>query len=105
MKKTIISIIVSLFVLVSFNDAIFAQKPDYEKYGRIAMAVVKADYPGDAVTEYNYLGRKKVNETSVEDSFSFQVQENNIKYLVTVKVNHNIANNKLLTITVDSKRQ
>ncbi|OLS33615.1 DUF3889 domain-containing protein [Bacillus sp. MRMR6] len=105
MKKTIISIIVSLFVLIGFNDTIFAQKPDYEKYGRIAMAVVKEDYPGDAITEYEYLGRKKVNETSVEDSFRFQVQENNIKYLVTIKVNHNIANNKLLTITVDSKKQ
>jgi hypothetical protein len=105
MKKTIISIIVSLFVLVGFNDSISAQKPDYEKYGRIAMAVVKEDYPGDAITEYEYLGRRKVDESSVEDSFRFQVQEDNIKYQVTVKVNHNIANNKLLTVTVDSKRQ
>jgi hypothetical protein len=66
---------------------------------------VKEDYPGDEVQEYEYLGRKKINETKVEDSFRFQVKEKNETFTVTVRVNHDVTNNKLSNITVESQKQ
>lgn len=105
MKKYLLSMLIALYCLVNFSDLGYAQKPDYEKYGRIAITVVKEDYPGDEIREYQYLGRKSISETKVEDSFSFQVQEKNQKFIVTVKVTHDIKTNKLHTITVDSKKQ
>jgi Protein of unknown function (DUF3889) len=105
MKKYFLSVLVTLFVLSNFSHVGHAQKPDYEKYGRIAISIVKEDYPGEEIREYEYLGRKKINETKVEDSFRFQVQEKNEKWFVSVKVTHDISNNKVLNITVESKKQ
>lgn len=105
MKKYLLSMLISLCCLVSFSDLGYAQNPDYEKYGRIAITVVKEDYPGDEIKEYQYLGRKNISETKVEDSFRFQVQEQNQKFNVTVRVTHDIKTNKLLTINVNSKKQ
>lgn len=82
-----------------------AQQPDYEKYGRIAIVVVKEDFPGDEVKEYKYLGRKKISETDVMDSFEFQVTERGKPVTVVVNISHNLANNKLLSLTVEMKPQ
>jgi hypothetical protein len=103
MKRYLLQMLITLFCLGSFTNTGFAQRPNYEKYGRIAITVVKEDFPGDEIKEYQYLGRKNISESKVEDSFSFQVQENNQKFNVTVKVTHDIKTNKLLTISVDSK--
>lgn len=97
--------VITLFCLGSFANFGFAERPDYEKYGRIAITVVKENYPGDEIKEYQYLGRKNISQSKVDDSFSFQVQENNQKFTVIVKVTHDTKTNKLLTITVDSKKQ
>lgn len=105
MKKYLLSMMITLCCLVNFNHLGYAQNPDYEKYGRIAITVVKEDYPGDQIKEYQYLGRKNISATKVEDSFSFQVQEQNKKFTVNVKVTHDTNKNKVLTITVDSKEQ
>lgn len=94
--------IMTLFVLL-FTSLIHvhAEKIDYEKYGKIAISVVKADYPGDPVTDYQYIGREKLSETEVQDSFKFQVKENEKPINVLVKVKHSIQNNKLLSLTVE----
>ncbi|MCL6573778.1 MAG: YqzG/YhdC family protein [Bacillus sp. (in: Bacteria)] len=103
MKKYLITILILFLISINFNNLGLAQKPDYEKYSRIAIAVVQADFPGEPIKDYEYLGRKKINETKVEDSFRFKVQENNKNLLVTVKVNHDITNKKLLNLTVESQ--
>ncbi|AIE59199.1 DUF3889 domain-containing protein [Bacillus methanolicus] len=82
-----------------------AQQPDYEKYGRIAIAVIKEDFPGDEVKEYIYLGRKKISETDVVDSFEFQVTEKGKPATLVVNIFHNIKENKLLSLTVEKKPQ
>nr|WP_263328460.1 YqzG/YhdC family protein [Neobacillus sp. Marseille-Q6967] len=105
MKKYLLIIMVSLCCLFSFGVYGNAQKPDYEKYGNIAISVVKADYPGEEVREYQYLGRKKASETTAEDSFRFEVKENTQTVVVVVKVIHNITNNKLVTVTVEPQKQ
>jgi hypothetical protein len=81
-----------------------AEKIDYEKYGKIAIAVVKTDYTGDAVTEYEYLGREKLSETDVQDSFKFKVKEDGKEVNVVVKVKHSVQNNKLLTLSVEEMK-
>ena len=105
MKKHLISALLLGAFLFNFSSSTQAQNPDYEKYGKIAMAVVIADYPGDEVRDYKYLGRKQINDTTVEDSFRFQVQEDNKKVDVIVRVNHDLSNNKTLTITLVPQKQ
>ncbi|MCS0789671.1 YqzG/YhdC family protein [Cytobacillus pseudoceanisediminis] len=81
------------------------QKPDYEKYGRIAIAVVKEDYPGEEVVDYQYGGRKKVTETDVTDTFTFTVNEDGKPVTVLVMVTHNLKDNKAVSLTVERKPQ
>jgi hypothetical protein len=108
MKKYIFTMSV-LFILLlsisSFNPSISAQRPDYEKYGRIAIAVVKEDFPGDEVQDYEYMGRKQLNNNQVMDSFQFKLTENGKPILATVQITHNLKDNKLLSLTVTEEPQ
>lgn len=105
MKKY--SLLTMAFLLLMFTGMlqVQAERIDYEKYGKIAIAVVKADYPGEPVTEYKYLGRDKISATDVQDSFQFTVKEEGKQKNVVVKVRHSIQNNKLLTLTVEEMKQ
>lgn len=103
--KTKLAVFLCLFSILIGIQSVSAQQPDYEKYGRIAIAVVKEDYPGDQVREYKYVGRTKVNETAVMDKFSFQLTENGKPITVEVNVNHSLKNNKLLSLTVAEQKQ
>jgi capsular polysaccharide biosynthesis protein len=107
MKKKMIVICMSLAILFGglLPFKAIAQQPDYEKYGRIAITVVKEDFPSEEVKEYKYLGRKKISETEVMDSFEFQVTENGKPVTVVVYISHNLADNKLLSLTVEKKQQ
>ncbi|PLS03049.1 DUF3889 domain-containing protein [Neobacillus cucumis] len=105
MKKYFVSFMLMLALFINFQELGHAQQADYEKYGRIAMAVVKADFPNDPVRDYEYLGRKKIDNTKVEDGFRFKVQENNQLFFVTIRVNHDLTNNKLLSLTVEAQKQ
>ncbi|WP_040204360.1 DUF3889 domain-containing protein [Neobacillus jeddahensis] len=105
MKKYLISVFVTVCLFSQINLHGNAQRPDYEKYGRIAMAVVKTDFPGDPVRDYRYLGRKNLSKSTVEDSFRFKVQEKNQTFNVTVRINHDTKNKKLLHLTVESQKQ
>lgn len=77
------------------------EKPDYEKYGRIATAVVKADFPSDEVVEYEYQGRStQPGGDIVIDSFKFEVKDNGKDIFVIIKVAHHLKNKKLIQLTV-----
>lgn len=104
MKKYFAAILI-LLSLVTHHQYGLAQKPDYEKYGRMAIAVVAAEYPGDEVKEYEYLGREKLSGTNVIDSFRFQVQENQQPFYVIVKVTHDLSSKKLVHLTVESQKR
>lgn len=101
MKKNVFAIMTICLLLFSGFAQVQAEKIDYEKYGKIAIAVVKTDYTGEPVTDYEYLGREKINETDVQDSFKFKVKEDGKEVNVVVKVKHSVQNNKLLTLTVE----
>ncbi|WP_442599011.1 DUF3889 domain-containing protein [Neobacillus sp. D3-1R] len=105
MKKLQLSFM-AFFILVFFGmSQAHAERIDYEKYGKIAIAVVKADYPGEPVTEYQYLGREKITVTDVQDSFQFAVKDEGKQKSVVVKVKHSIQSNKLLQLTVEEMKQ
>jgi hypothetical protein len=98
-KKTISFLCLFMFLLQS--TIVAAEKPDYEKYGKIAVAVVQTDYPQDEVADYAYKGRKQLGNDEVEDSFMFLVKEKGKEFNVTVKVKHHTTNQKLLSLTVE----
>jgi hypothetical protein len=77
---------------------------DYEKYGRIAIAVVKENYPGIEVVDYQYAGRQNISESDVMDSFIFEVKENNQPVKVIVRISHSLKNKKLLQLSVEEQK-
>ncbi|WP_043932190.1 DUF3889 domain-containing protein [Bacillus sp. EB01] len=106
MKKWLIA--VAVFVLLTFQGhetQAERQKPDYEKYGKMAVQIVALDYPGDPIKEYEYMGRKNVNETDVADTFRFQVEEKGKTYYVQVIVQHNLTEEKAVTLKVIPENQ
>ncbi|USK56414.1 YqzG/YhdC family protein [Cytobacillus solani] len=105
MKRLLfVFIIISLFMGAWTLSAAAREKPDYEKYGRIATAVVKEDFPGEDVVEYQYTGRQKVSASDVTDSFTFQVNEAGKPVTLIVKVTHSLDNKRTLSLTVEEKR-
>jgi hypothetical protein len=106
MKKYLLPMMAALIFLLSANVlAAIAQRPDYEKYGRIATAVIKEDFPGEPVQDYHYVGRKQKSEEEVVDSFQFKVTVDGKPILATVQITHNPKNNKLLSLTVTEEPQ
>ncbi|QED47084.1 DUF3889 domain-containing protein [Cytobacillus dafuensis] len=104
--KRIFLIIVMVGLFMNTGNRVLAnsEQPDYEKYGRIAIAVVKEDYPGEAVVEYQYKGRQKVSESDVMDIFTFQVKENTKPVTVIVKIWHSPQIKKFLKMTVEEQK-
>ncbi|PFA69483.1 hypothetical protein CN378_03635 [Bacillus sp. AFS015802] len=98
MKKAIVSLSTVFFLM--FSSQAFAEQVDYQKFGRIATAVIKEDYPGQPVKDYKYQGRQKVTANKVSDAFEFTVQENNAEKKVVVVVVHDLDNEKILNISV-----
>ncbi|USK60559.1 DUF3889 domain-containing protein [Peribacillus asahii] len=99
------SFIVLMFMMLTQAGFISVQQGNnYEKYGRVAIAVVQADYPGDEVTDYQYEGRKVLEKGTVEDRFLFLVKEQGKEFNVRVKIKHSLSNNKLLNLSVEKVR-
>ncbi|MEH6946619.1 DUF3889 domain-containing protein [Bacillus sp. JJ634] len=99
------SFIVLMFMMLTQAGFISVQQGNnYEKYGRTAIAVVQADYPGDEVTDYQYEGRKVLEKGTVEDRFLFLVKEQGKELNVRVKIKHSLSNNKLLNLSVEEVR-
>lgn len=104
MKKWIAALIAVLAFMAIQPGQIEAQKPDYEKYGRMAMAIVNVDYPGDPIRDYEYLGRSNVSEAVVADTFRFKVEEKGKTFYVRVILTHNLTSAKLLALKVEPEK-
>ena len=106
MKKWLITLS-ALLILVfqSHGTQAERQKPDYEKYGKMAIAIVQLDYPGDPIREYEYVGRRNVNETDVADTFKFKVEEKGNTFNVRVIVQHNLTDEKAVNLKVVPEKQ
>ena len=73
----------------------------HEKYGKIAIAVVEADFPSDKVTDYKFEGRNIISQGIVEDQFLFLVKEEGKEFNIRVKIRHSLYHKKLLSLTVE----
>jgi hypothetical protein len=105
LKKQLLTCFLSICLILSIITpatvgAVGAERPDYEKFGRIATAVVKEDYPGQPVYDYKYQGRTKGSGYNVIDTFVFLVKDQEQEKKVTVKITHNVQNSKMLNLTV-----
>lgn len=101
MKKYLVSMLVLLILLMGIQSIdISAQRPDYEKYGRIATSVIKEDFPGEAVQDYKYLGRKQIDDRQVLDSFQYKVSVDGKPVILIVQITHDLKNNRLLSLAV-----
>ncbi|RIW29617.1 DUF3889 domain-containing protein [Bacillus salacetis] len=98
MKKW--TVIFSLVFFLLGSQQTFAQQ-DYEKYGRIATAVVKEDYTGEKLADYKYNGRKSLAEGQVQDTFTFDVVKDGKDVTVKVNIIHNPKKPADLTISVN----
>lgn len=100
-----------LIVLIGIFSMLFAgpltgfAQQDYEKYGRIATAVIREDYAGQELVEYQYEGRQQKSQDEVTDTFRFEVMENNRPIFVRVIITHNLRNNKLLNLSVTEEQR
>lgn len=104
--KKLLSLIMGFMIVMQLAPSTpLAANPDYEKYGKIAIAVVQADYPGDDVTDYEYKGRKKLANNQVEDDFVFLVVENGKEFNVIVSIQHSLNNKKLLSLKVTEQNR
>jgi Protein of unknown function (DUF3889) len=105
MKRILFAFItIGFFISIGTLSTIASEKPDYEKYGRIATSVVKEDFPGEEVVEYQYTGRQKISPSDVTDSFTFQVNQDGKPVSVIVKVTHSLDNKRTLSLTVEEKK-
>jgi hypothetical protein len=97
MKKWMM--IFSLLFFLLGGQQTFAQQ-GYQKYGRIAIAVVKEDYTGEKLADYKYDGRKSLTGGQVKDTFTFDVVKDGKDVTVKVNVVHNPAKPADLTISL-----
>ncbi|RSD29215.1 DUF3889 domain-containing protein [Mesobacillus subterraneus] len=106
MKKYVASILVLFILLMGVLSLdTNAQRPDYEKYGRIATGVIKEDYPGEEIRDYQYMGRKQLSNDQVLDSFQYKVSVNGKPVLATVQITHHLKNNRLVSLSVTEQPQ
>ncbi|WP_409253251.1 DUF3889 domain-containing protein [Bacillus sp. SCS-153A] len=98
MRKWMVIFSLVLFMMGSSQQALAQQ--DYQKYGRIATAVVKEDYTGEKLADYKYDGRKTLQGGQIEDAFTFDVVKDGQEVTVKVKVVHNPDKPQDLNISV-----
>jgi hypothetical protein len=82
-----------------------AREIGYEKYGRIATAIVREDYPGQPLKEYQYEGRRRNRDGTFTDSFRFEVTEDGKPIFVKVEISHDGKKGKTLLIRVREESQ
>jgi hypothetical protein len=100
-KFCLVAFLVSMFALTQFCSDAYAQPEDYKKWSRIAVDVVKLNYPDAQVSDYDYKGRKEISDTQAQDTFELQVKEENRTKSVNVYVTFNPKTNSLITVTME----
>ncbi|MBT2684788.1 DUF3889 domain-containing protein [Bacillus sp. ISL-37] len=106
MKKYFFAITVFLILLMGIQRGdINAQTPAYEKYGKIATAVINEEFPDETVRNYKYMGRKQKDDRQVLDSFQYKVSDNRKTVIITVQVAHDVKSDRLLSLSVTEQLQ
>ncbi len=77
---------------------------DYEKWSRIAMDVVKLNYPESKVSDYDYKGREEITETQAKDTFEIKVENQTRAFIARVTILFNPQTNSLLSLSIEETR-
>ncbi len=94
-----LTFLIGIFASYSFNETVGAAKqPDYEKWGKIAINIVKESYTNEEVSDYKYDGRKSITDEKAEDTFTFKVKKKNKEFNVKAVVAFNPKTDTLLSI-------
>lgn len=104
MKKFLPFFILTILFSSVLSTTVFSQDEGYEKYGRIAIAVVKEDYPDQEVIDYEYLGRKEIGEKQLEDTFRFELTKENKPIFVHVTITHEIGKENQFTLKIEEQK-
>lgn len=103
-KHCLVAFLVSIFALAQLGSTAYAQPEDYKKWSRIAVDVVKLNYPDAQVSDYDYKGRKEISDTQAQDTFELQVKEENRTKNVNVYVTFNPKTNSVITVSLEEIR-
>lgn len=101
MKIRIALFLCMFMMFYSVDSGLAKEEISYEKYGKIAIAVVAIDFPSNQVTDYKFEGRNIISKGIVEDQFLFLVKEKGKEINVRVKIKHSLFHKKLLSLTVE----
>ncbi|MFD1738996.1 DUF3889 domain-containing protein [Bacillus salitolerans] len=108
MKKRIayplicIAFMIGLLASYSLSEMIgLAEKPDYAKWSRMAVEIVKENYPDADVSDYKYEGRNSISEKKAQDTFLFQVKKDEKAFEVKVVVTFNPEAETLYSLSLE----
>lgn len=104
MKMKILFIVFALMSFIQVGSGLAKENVSYEKYGKIAIAVVEADFPSVGVTDYKFEGRSIISKGIVEDHFLFLIKEKGKELKVAVNIKHSLFQKRLLNLTVEERR-
>jgi len=105
MKKWVLGLLSVLLLLSTAVSVAQAEKPDYEKWGKIAIQLVKENYPEAEVSEYQYQGREEISETEAKDTFQFTAKQDDKSLEIYVALTFNPQTEQLKSVNIEEKKQ
>jgi Protein of unknown function (DUF3889) len=108
MKKKMLSLLICCLFQFTAWQSVHAQQqqqPDYEKWGKIAVAVVKENYPNSEIIDYKHVERQDISVTQSKHTFTLQVKQRNQTFNVKVIVTYNPRTDRLISVTMEEIRQ
>ncbi|MDQ0337691.1 hypothetical protein J2S00_000461 [Caldalkalibacillus uzonensis] len=77
------------------------QEQDYEKWGRLAVEVIKDAYPQAELVDYQYIGREDISPTIEQQSFKLVLRQNGREFPITVKIQYEKETERVTSITFE----
>lgn len=105
MKKWVLGLLSVLLLLSTAAGVAQAQKPDYEKWGKIAIQLVKENYPKAEISEYQYMGREEISDTEAKDTFHFTAKQADKSKEIFVALTFNPKTKQLKSVNIKEKKQ
>lgn len=105
MKKWVLGLLSVLLLLSTVVSVAQAENSDYEKWGKIAIQLVKENYPEAEVSEYQYQGREEISATEAKDTFHFTAKQDNKSLEIYVALTFNPQTKQLKSVNIEEKNQ
>ncbi|WP_078549321.1 DUF3889 domain-containing protein [Litchfieldia alkalitelluris] len=80
------------------------QAINYEKWGKMAVEVVKLNFPEGKVSDYKFKGREEISDAQAKDTFELQVQTKERAFNVRVVMLFNPKTESLISLSIEEFR-